>query len=262
MAALDGRAALVTGSTRGIGFGIARALAAQGAAVMLNGFGDADEIERRRAGLAAEFGVEVRYLDADLTRSEHVERLVRETEAAFGRIDILCNNAGALHAAAIDEHPPARWDLVVALNLTAPFHAIRLALPGMKARGWGRIVNTSSALGLVAAPGRVGYAATKHGLIGMTKVVALETAGTGVTCNAICPGLVNTEGVGIMVDRIMAREGLSRVDATAKLLTGMQPDGVLVEVEDVAAVVAFLCSDGAASVTGIAMPIDRGWTAR
>jgi 3-hydroxybutyrate dehydrogenase len=259
---LEGRTALVTGSTSGIGLGIAKALAAQGCHVMLNGFGDAGAIERTRAALAAEHRVKVRYDGADLTQSARVTALVDATVDQLGGVDILVNNAGIQHTSAVDAFPPERWDAILATNLSAAFHAIRRALPGMRRRGFGRIVNTASVHGLVASVNKAAYVAAKHGLVGLTKVVALETAGSGVTCNALCPGWTRTE---LIEQQIVARAqalGVSVEDGARDLLSEKQPSRQFVTVEQLGAVVVFLCSDAAAQLTGASVPVDGGWTAQ
>lgn len=259
---LKGKTALVTGSTSGIGLGIARVLAARGADIVLNGFGDAAEIERLREGLASEHGVAVRYEAADLTRVEEIESLVRRVEAQSGAVDILVNNAGIQHTAPVQEFPVDRWDAVIALNLSAAFHAMRCALPAMQARGWGRIVNIASAHGLVASVNKSAYVAAKHGLIGLTKVVALENARSGITCNAICPGWVLTPLVQKQIDARAAAHGLSAEQAKDELLGEKQPSMEFVTPQQLGELAAFLCSEAAAQVRGSAYVMDGGWTAQ
>lgn len=256
-----GKRALITGSTSGIGFGIAHALASGGAEIFLNGLGEPDAIEAARQEIRSAHEVPVTFLKADLRKAEEVEGMMAEA-ARLGGVDILVNNAGAIHVGPIEEYPLKRWEMVMAINLTAAFMTMGAAVPTMRERGWGRIVNTSSALGRVGLPNRAAYVASKHGLIGLTKVVALETAGTGVTCNAICPGLVDTPAIRFMVERNAKQQQITPKEAEAALVKDMQPDGTLVKLEEVAALVAFLCSDLAASITGTAHSVDRGWTAR
>jgi len=262
MTGLGGKRALVTGSTSGIGLGIARQLAADGCSVMLHGFGDPLGVERLRGTLEHERGVVVRYDGSDLTRPEAVVALVDATVAALGGIDILVNNAGAQHTASIDEFPPERWDAIIALNLSAVFHATRRALPHMKRQRWGRVVNIASAHGLVASPNKAAYVAAKHGVVGLTKVVALETAGSGITCNAICPGWTRTE---LIEPQIAARAkalGVGLEEGARALVAEKQPSGQFVTVEQLGRLAAFLCSEDAAQITGAALPVDGGWTAQ
>ncbi|WP_242334079.1 MULTISPECIES: 3-hydroxybutyrate dehydrogenase [unclassified Anaeromyxobacter] len=259
---LIGKTALVTGSTSGIGLGIARALAGQGCNVMLNGFGDPAVIERTRAALEAENAVKVRYDDADLTLPARAARLVEATIDQLGGVDVLVNNAGIQHTAPVDEFPPDKWDAILATNLSAAFHTTRLALPHMKRRGWGRIVNTASVHGLVGSVHKAAYVAAKHGLVGFTKVVALETAGSGITCNAFGPGWTRTE---IVEPQIAARAqtlGVDLEEAARNLLAEKQPTQQFVTVDQLGAVVVFLCSDAAAQITGVTLPVDGGWTAQ
>ncbi|MFN4090150.1 MAG: 3-hydroxybutyrate dehydrogenase [Alphaproteobacteria bacterium] len=262
MGQLRGRRALVTGSTSGIGLGIARALAAEGAAVMLNGFGDEAEIERMRADLAAATGTEIAYSGADLSDGAAAEGLVREAERALGGVDILVNNAGIQHVANVEDFPPDRWDAIIAINLTAAFRTIRAAVPGMRARGWGRIVNVASAHGLTASAGKSAYVAAKHGIVGLTKTVALETAETAITCNAVCPGWVRTPLVEKQIAARAAAKGMSVEAATLELVGEKHPSKRFVEVDQVAGLIAFLCSETAGGITGTPLSIDGGWTAQ
>lgn len=259
---VHGKVALVTGSTSGIGLGIARALAAAGAGVMLHGLGDAAQVERTRASLADDTGVRVLTHQADVSVAGEADRLVRDTEAAFGRLDILVNNAGIQHVSPIESFPPERWQAVQEVILGSAFHATRAALPGMKERGWGRIVNVASAHGLVASPFKAAYVSAKHGLVGLTKVVALEVASEPITCNAVCPGFVRTPLVEGQLDTLAAAHGLSRDEVLRDVVLAMQPTRRLVEVDEVAQLVLYLCGDAARSITGAAIPIDGGWTAR
>jgi 3-hydroxybutyrate dehydrogenase len=256
------KTALVTGSTSGIGLGIATALAAGGANVILNGFGDAAEIEKLRARLAADHAVEVRYDAADLSQQDAIERMMGKAIEEFGAVDILVNNAGIQFVAPIDEFPVAKWNAILALNLTASFHTIRLALPAMKARKWGRIVNIASAHALVASPFKSAYVAAKHGIAGLTKTVALEVATQGITMNAVCPGYVWTPLVEKQVPDTAKARGLTEAQVINDVLLHAQPTKQFVQVSEVAALAAFLASDAAASITGAVIPIDGGWTAQ
>ena len=259
---LKGQSALVTGSTSGIGLGIATALAEAGASVMLNGFGDAAAIERTRAALAERCGVQVLYSGADMSRPEQVAAMVREAEQGFGRLDVLVNNAGIQFVSSVDEFPDARWEQILAINLSSNFYAIKAALPGMKARNAGRIINIASAHGLVASPFKSAYVAAKHGVLGLTKTVALEVAETGITCNAICPGYVKTPLVeGQIADQAKAH-GMSEDEVVREVILASQPNKRFVEVAELGALVVFLSSPAGASITGIALPVGGGWTAR
>jgi 3-hydroxybutyrate dehydrogenase len=257
-----GKTALVTGSTSGIGLGIATALAARGANVVLNGFGDSAAIEVMRANLQAEHGVEVRHDGADLAQQAAIEGMLSRALAEFGAVDILINNAGIQHVAPIDEFPVAKWNSILAINLTASFHTIRLALPAMKARRWGRIVNVASAHALVASPFKSAYVAAKHGIAGLTKTVALEVATQGITMNAICPGYVWTPLVEKQIPDTAKARGLTEEQVINDVLLHAQPTKRFVQVDEVAALAVFLASDAAASITGSIIPIDGGWTAQ
>ncbi|HPU51415.1 MAG TPA: 3-hydroxybutyrate dehydrogenase [Burkholderiaceae bacterium] len=259
---VKGKTALVTGSTSGIGLGIARSLAARGANIVLNGFGDAAEIEKLRAGLAAEHSVNVVYENVDLSRPADIEALFARLAQNGTQVDILVNNAGIQHVAPIETFPTDRWDAVIALNLSAAFHTIRCAMPAMKARGWGRIVNIASAHGLVASAEKVAYVAAKHGIIGLTKVVALETARTSITCNAICPGWVLTPLVQKQIDARAQQAGITAEAAKVGLLAEKQPSLEFVTPEQLGELTAFLCSEAAAQVRGSAYSMDGGWTAQ
>ena len=259
--ALAGRAAIVTGSTSGIGLGIARALAARGADIVLNGLGPAAEIEQTRTALRREHGVEVLYSPADLSRAEAVGVMVELAVERFGKVDILVNNAGIQHVAPIESFPPEKWDAIIAINLSAAFHATRAVFAGMKERGWGRIVNVASAHGLVASPFKSAYVAAKHGIVGLTKTIALEGAEAGVTCNAICPGYVWTPLVEKQIDDQARVHGISREQVIRDVLLAQQPNKRFATVEEIGALVGFLCGPEAQSITGSALPVDGGWTA-
>ncbi|ALJ36829.1 3-hydroxybutyrate dehydrogenase [Azospirillum brasilense] len=259
---LTQKVAVVTGSTSGIGLGIARALAGAGADVVLNGFGDAAAIEELRAGLAAEFGVRVGYHGADLSKPAEIAALIGHAEETFGSVDVLVNNAGIQHVAPVEDFPADRWDAVIALNLSAVFHGTHHALPGMKRRGWGRILNIASVHGHVASVNKSAYVAAKHGVVGLTKTVALETASTGVTCNAICPGWVLTPLVQKQIDAIASTKNIPEPQAKAELLGAKQPSGAFVTPDELGGLAVFLCSDSAAQMTGASLLMDGGWTAQ
>ena len=262
MAELKGKVAVVTGSTSGIGLGIAHALGSAGADLMLNGFGDKAAIEALVRELAAQYKVRVGYDGADLSKPAEVRQLIAHAVAELGAVDILVNNAGIQHVAPVDEFPDDKWDAVIAINLSADFHAIKAALPHMKKRGWGRIINIASAHGLVASTSKVAYVTAKHGVVGMTKVVALETAGTAITCNAICPGWVLTPLVQKQIDDLAKRENLPQAEAKRRLLAEKQPSGDFVTTDQIGALALYLCSDAAAQIRGAALSIDGGWTAQ
>jgi 3-hydroxybutyrate dehydrogenase len=258
---LQGRAAVVTGSTSGIGLGIAQALAAEGADVVLNGFGPLAAIEEIRAELAETHQVRSVYSDADLSNARGVRDLMAYAKGALGPVDILVNNAGIQFVAPVEEFPEAKWDAVLALNLSSAFHAIKAALPDMKARRFGRIVNVASAHGLVASPFKSAYVAAKHGLVGLTKTVALETATAGVTCNAICPGYVWTPLVEKQIEDQARAHGIGREAVINDVLLAAQPNKQFATVEQIGALTAFLCGDGGTCITGAALAVDGGWTA-
>ena len=259
---LKGKVAVVTGSTSGIGLGIATALAAQGADIVLNGFGDAAAIEQTRAGLALAHGVTAIYDGADLTRGDAVRQLIANAVQTLGRIDILVNNAGIQHTALIEDFPADRWDAIIALNLSAVFHGTAAALPHMKKQGWGRIINIASAHGLVGSASKSAYVAAKHGVVGLTKVTALETAGMGITANAICPGWVRTGLVEKQISAIAAREGEDQESAARELLAEKQPSLQFVTPEQLGGTAVFLASAAADQITGTTISVDGGWTAR
>ncbi|MCG8358324.1 MAG: 3-hydroxybutyrate dehydrogenase, partial [Kiloniellales bacterium] len=254
-----GKNAIVTGSTSGIGLGIAEAFAGAGMNVMLNGFGDAAEIEATRAGLQTKHGVKALYSDADMTEPAAIAAMVGAAEAGFGSVDVVVNNAGIQHVEPIEDFPVEKWDAILAINLSSAFHTTRLAIPGMKARGWGRIINVASAHGLVASPFKSAYVAAKHGVLGLTKTVALEVAEAGITANAICPGYVLTPLVEKQIPDTAKARGISEEAVKRDVLLGAQPTKQFVTTEQLGALAVFLCSDAAASITGTALPVDGGW---
>lgn len=259
---LSGKTALVTGSTSGIGAAIADRLARDGAHIVLNGFGDEDAIEAQRTGLETAYGIKAGYANADLTDPDAIEDLMGYVARDFGGADVLVNNAGVQHVSPIENFPPAKWDLIIALNLTAAFHTTRMAIAGMKEKGWGRIINTASAHALVASPFKSAYVAAKHGVAGLTKTVALEGAEHGVRCNAICPGYVYTPLVeGQIADTAKSR-GLTEDDVKRDVLLAAQPTKEFVTAEQVAALASFLCSPDGDQINGALMPVDGGWVAQ
>ncbi len=258
---LEGRTAIVTGSTSGIGLGIARALAQAGAAVMLNGFGDPQEIETQRAALASENDVDIAYDNADVSKRDAIVMMVERAAKRFGQVDIVVNNAGIQHVAPIGEFPAAKWDAILSINLSSAFHLIQATFEPMKKRGFGRIINIASAHGLVASPFKSAYVAAKHGMIGLTKVVALEGAEFGITANAICPGYVWTPLVEKQIDDQAKSHGIARDAVIRDVFLKNQPTKRFATVEEMGALAVFLASDAAASITGTALPIDGGWTA-
>lgn len=258
---LKGKVALITGSTSGIGLAYAKALAGEGASVMINGFGDAAAIEQERASLAQTSAAGAAYSNADLTKAAAIEAMIAQCRTELGDPDILINNAGMQHVAPVDEFPVDKWDLILALNLSAAFHAIRLVLPAMKAKGWGRIINTASAHSLVASPNKAAYVAAKHGITGLTKTVALEAATYGVTANCISPGYVWTPLVENQIPDTMKARGMTREQVMNDVLLTAQPTKQFVTVEQVAALALFLCREEAAQITGANLSMDGGWTA-
>ena len=258
---LNNKTALVTGSTSGIGLGIAREFAHAGANIVLNGFGDAAEIERRRVEIERDFGVKARYDGADMSKADAIEGMMERAIAEFGSIDVLVNNAGIQHVAPIDEFPLVKWDAIIAINLSAAFHTARLALPAMKKNKFGRIINVASAHALVASPFKSAYVAAKHGVAGLTKTIALEGAEHGITANAICPGYVLTPLVEKQIPDTARARGISEAAVVRDVLLAAQPTRQFVTVEQVAALALYLASDAAASTTGAIIPIDGGWTA-
>jgi 3-hydroxybutyrate dehydrogenase len=258
---LKGKTALVTGSTSGIGLAVARALAAEGANVTINGFGDKSAIEQERSGIEKEYAVKALYSPADMTKTAEIAEMVRTTAQTFGSLDVLVNNAGIQHVAPIEEFPVEKWDQIIAINLSSAFHTIRAALPGMKARKWGRIINTASAHSLVASPFKVAYVSAKHGLAGLTKTVALEAATFGITVNAISPGYVWTPLVEKQIPDTMKARGLTEEQVKRDVLLAAQPTKEFVAVGEIAALAVYLCSDAAKSITGANISIDGGWTA-
>jgi 3-hydroxybutyrate dehydrogenase len=258
---LKGRSVIVTGSTSGIGLAIARAFAREGCSITLNGFGDKNAIEKERAGIEKEFGVKAIYSGADMTKPAEIADMVKLAEKTFGAVDVLVNNAGIQFVAKIEDFPIAKWDAVIATNLSAAFHAVRVAIPGMKARKWGRIINIASAHGLVASGEKVAYVAAKHGIVGLTKVVAIEAANDGVTCNAICPGWVLTPLVQQQIEARAKAEGKTVEQAKNELLAEKQPMMKFTTPENVGALAVFLAGDAAETITGSSYSIDGGWTA-
>ncbi|HEX4557293.1 MAG TPA: 3-hydroxybutyrate dehydrogenase [Xanthobacteraceae bacterium] len=259
---IKGKSAVVTGSTSGIGLAIAKALAEAGANVTINGFGDKAAIEAERAGIEKAFGVKASYAPADMTKPAEIADMIRTAEKTYGSVDILVNNAGIQHVAPIEEFPIEKWNQIIAINLSAAFHTIRAAIPGMKARKWGRIVNTASAHSLVASPFKAAYVTAKHGLAGLTKTVALEVATLGITANCISPGYVWTPLVEKQIPDTMKARGLTEEQVKQDVLLAAQPTKQFVTVEQVAALALYLCSDAAAQITGANLSIDGGWTAQ
>ena len=258
---LKSRSAVVTGSTSGIGLGYARALAKEGVNVMINGFGEKAEIEKERTGIEKDFGVKALYSPADMTKPDEIAKMVADAQEAFGAVDILISNAGIQHVAPIEEFPIDKWNAIIAINLSAAFHAIRAAVPGMKARKWGRIINTASAHSLVASPYKAAYVSAKHGIAGLSKTVALELATFGITVNAISPGYVWTPLVERQIPDTMKARNMTREQVMNDVLLEAQPTKQFVTIEQVAAMAVYLCSDAASQITGANMVMDGGWTA-
>lgn len=259
--ALDGKVSVVTGSTSGIGLGIARALAEAGSAVVLNGFGSAVDIAKAQSEIENDFGVKVSYSAADMTKADAIAEMIVTTLKDHDRLDVLVNNAGIQHVAPVDQFPIEKWDAILAINLSSAFHTTRAALPAMRKNGYGRIVNIASAHGLVASPFKAAYVAAKHGIVGLTKVVALETAEEGITCNAICPGYVYTPLVEAQIESQAKAHGIPREQVIHDVLLAQQPNKKFATVEELGALTVFLASDAANSITGVALPVDGGWTA-
>jgi len=259
--ALDGKVALVTGSTSGIGLGVARALAESGARIVLNGFGTSDAVSHLVASIENDFGVSAMHLSADMAKPGEIAALIEKALSAFGGLDILVNNAGIQHVAKIDAFPVEKWDAILAINLSSAFHTTRLALPIMRLNGYGRIINIASAHALVGSPFKSAYVAAKHGLLGLTKVTALEAAEDGITCNAICPGYVYTPLVEAQIEAQAREHGIPRDQVIRDVLLAQQPNKRFASVEEIGALTAFLATDAAASITGAALPVDGGWTA-
>ena len=259
---LAGKVGLVTGSTSGIGLGIARAFAGAGMNVMLNGFGDRAAIEKMRTELAAEYGVQVSYSPADMTKPAEIAKMVAEAETVFGRLDVLVNNAGIQHVEAVETFPIEKWDAIIAINLSSVFHTTRAAIPGMKARKWGRIINIASAHGLVASPFKSAYVSAKHGVLGFTKTIALETAEHGITVNAISPGYVRTPLVDKQIPDQMKTRNMTEEQVIKQVLLAAQPTKQFVTTEQIGALATFLCTASAASITGTSLSMDGGWTAQ
>ena len=259
---LKGKTALVTGSTSGIGLGIACRLAAQGANVVLNGFGDAEGPKAEVAAAGKAHGIRVGYHGADMSKPAEIEAMMAYAAKEFGGVDVLVNNAGIQHVANVEDFPAERWDAIIAINLSSAFHAMRLAIPAMRKKNWGRIVNIASAHGLVASPFKSAYVAAKHGVVGLTKTVALEVAETAITVNAVCPGYVLTPLVEGQIDEQAKVHQMPRDHVVREVILASQPNKRFVELEQLGALVLFLCSDAAGSITGAALPIDGGWTAR
>lgn len=259
---LTGKTALITGSTSGIGLGVARALAAAGAHIIINGLGDAAEIEKIRLTIEADYKVNVLYHGADMAKPDQIRDMCTKSIEVFGAVDIVVNNAGIQFVSPIDQFPEEKWDAIIAINLNSAFHTIKACLPGMRQRGWGRIINIASAHGLVASPFKSAYVAAKHGMIGMTKAVALETATDNITCNAICPGYVNTPLVQNQIRDQAKAHGIPEAEVVEKIIMQPQPTKKFVEVDQLGALAVFLCSDVAQNITGASLPVDGGWTAR
>ncbi|KZL20321.1 3-hydroxybutyrate dehydrogenase [Pseudovibrio sp. WM33] len=259
---LSGKTAVITGSTSGIGLAYARAMAEQGANIMINGFGDADAIEKERAAIEADFGVKCVYSSADMTKPDEIHAMIHDAVKSLGSVDVLVNNAGIQHVEAIEHFPVDKWDAIIAINLSSAFHTIRTAVPYMHKAGWGRIINTASAHALVASPFKSAYVSAKHGIAGLTKTVALEVAENNITVNAICPGYVWTPLVERQIPDTMKARNMTEEQVKKEVLLAAQPTKEFVTVDQVAGLAVFLCSDTAASITGTLLPMDGGWTAQ
>ena len=257
---LQGKCALITGSTQGLGLAAAKRFAAAGCNVVLNGLGDEHAIEALRAGMEKEYGVRAMYSNADLADSAQIERMIAASLESFGAVDVLVNNAVVRHQAPVEEFPAAAWDYGIAVNLSAAFHTIRLALPGMRRRNWGRIINVSSIYGLIGGVNRISYVVSKTALIGMTRAVAVETRGQEITCNAICPGTVETPIHANAIEQLLARQSITRAEAERRYLETRQPGGHFISADDVAGMMLFLCGPDSRDITGAALPIDGGWS--
>ncbi|MDJ0514527.1 MAG: 3-hydroxybutyrate dehydrogenase [Methyloceanibacter sp.] len=258
---LEGKASLVTGSTSGIGLGIARALAAAGSAVIINGFGKPEEIEAEKVSIEKDFGVSVSYSDADMSNPEAIEEMFDAAFSEFGAVDVLVNNAGIQHVAPLEEFPVAKWDAIIAIDLSSVFHTTRLAIPRMIEKGWGRIINIDSAHGLVGSAFKSAYVAAKHGVLGLTKVTALEVAEKGITCNAIAPGYVHTPLVEAQIEDQAKAHGIPREEVVRNVLLAQQPNKRFATTDELGGIAVFLTSDAAASITGTTIAVDGGWTA-
>jgi len=258
---LKSKTAVITGSTSGIGLGYARAMAAEGANILINGFGKPEDIEKERTAIETDFGVKAIYSPADMTKPDEIAAMVALAETTFGSVDVLVNNAGIQFVSPVEDFPIEKWDQIIAINLTSAFHAIRAAVPGMKKRGWGRIISTASAHSLVASPFKSAYVAAKHGIAGLTKTVALEVATHGITVNCISPGYVWTPLVENQIPDTMKARGMTRDQVINEVLLDSQPTKQFVTIEEVAAIAVFLCGDGAKQITGANLSVDGGWTA-
>lgn len=259
---LKGKTALVTGSTSGIGLGIARTMAKEGANIVINGLGNADEIEGIRKGLESDYGIQALYDPADMTRPDQIRGMCGKAVGTFGSIDILVNSAGIQFVSPIDEFPEDKWDAIIAINMSASFHTAKACVSGMKKKGWGRIINIASVHGLVASPFKTAYVTAKHGMIGLTRTIALEVAGDGITCNAICPSYVNTPLMRNQIKDQAKVHNLFEAEVVEEIMLAPQAVKKFTEIEQLGALAVFLCSDAASTITGASLPVDGGWTAR